>query len=128
HEGEASAKEESSQHFMNEIAAKSCQKCYKRKACWDDKFYRTYKFMSDMMGAVEDNPAISREHIRGEWRQACVKSEQVLQLMKHQYEMYKHDLHWKKQIYDSRKLVADQLFGVSQVMSDLAKEIKREGQ
>src|SRR5690606_20457755 len=32
-----------------------------------------------------------------------------------------------KQIFDSRQLVADQLQGVSQVMEDLAKEIKREG-
>jgi stage II sporulation protein E len=127
-EGETTLSKEDATYFMNEIADKACQSCWKRKQCWDEKFYRTYKYMVDMMGAVEVNPQIGKEHIRLEWRQACAKTEQVMELMKHQYEMYNHDMHWKKQIYDSRRLVADQLSGVSQVMLDLAKEIKREGQ
>jgi stage II sporulation protein E len=128
HEGEAINRDEDVGHFMNEVARKSCTTCWKRKQCWDEKFYRTYKFMAEMMGAIEDQPAISKKDIRGDWRQACAKTEQVMELMKHQYDKYKHDLHWKKQIYDSRRLVADQLSGVSQVMMDLAREIKREGQ
>ena len=48
--------------------------------------------------------------------------------MKRQYETYCNNLHWRKQVVESRKLVSDQLEGVSQVMEDLAKEIKREGQ
>jgi stage II sporulation protein E len=35
---------------------------------------------------------------------------------------------WRKQMHESRKLVADQLYGVSLVMEDLASEIQREGQ
>lgn len=121
-------KEEHTVHFMNEVANKACQSCYKRKSCWDDKFYRTYTYMTEMMGAVEEQPQADKTIIRSQWRQTCVKTEQVLELMKHQYEMYQHDQQWKKQIYESRLLVADQLSGVSQVMLDLAKEIKREGQ
>jgi stage II sporulation protein E len=128
HEGESMKRDEDVNHFMNNIAQKSCYSCWKRTQCWDEKFYRTYAFMTEMMGAIEDHPAISKKEIRGEWRQACVKTEQIMELMKRQYEVYKHDMHWKKQIYDSRRLVADQLSGVSKVMQDLAREIKREGQ
>lgn len=128
HEGESMKRDEDVSHFMNEIARKSCSSCWKRKQCWDEKFYRTYTFMAEMMGAIEDNPTIGKKDIRGDWRQACVKTEQIMELMKRQYEVYKHDMHWKKQIYDSRRLVADQLSGVSKVMQDLAREIKREGQ
>jgi stage II sporulation protein E len=128
HEGESMKRDEDVNHFMNEIARKSCYSCWKRTQCWDEKFYRTYTFMTEMMGAIEDQPTISKKEIRGEWRQACVKTEQIMELMKRQYDVYKHDMHWKKQIYDSRRLVADQLSGVSKVMQDLAREIKREGQ
>jgi len=128
HEGESMKRDEDVSHFMNEIARKSCSSCWKRTQCWDEKFYRTYTFMTEMMGAIEDNPNIGKKEIRGEWRQACVKTEQIMDQMKRQYEVYKHDMHWKKQIYDSRRLVADQLSGVSKVMQDLAREIKREGQ
>ncbi|MBJ8191475.1 stage II sporulation protein E, partial [Bacillus cereus] len=52
----------------------------------------------------------------------------VLQVMKQQYSLYQHNMQWKRQVYDSRQLVADQLSGVSQIMEDLAREIQREGQ
>ncbi|MCZ8517582.1 stage II sporulation protein E [Paenibacillus filicis] len=121
-------KEEEVGHFMNAVAEKSCSTCWKRKQCWDDKFYQTYKFMTDMMTEVELRESMTRKDILPEWKRQCVKPDQVLDLMKQQYDLYKHDQHWKKQIIDSRQLVADQLSGVSQVMEDLAKEIKREGQ
>jgi stage II sporulation protein E len=127
-EGQSEQREEAVGHFMNSVAQRTCSSCWKREQCWDEKFYRTYKYMTDMMTAVEVNPEMSKRDIPIEWKQACVKTEQVLDIMKHQYDHYKHDMHWRKQILDSRQLVAEQLSGVSQVMEDLAKEIKREGQ
>lgn len=63
-----------------------------------------------------------------EWSRICAKKEEVLGILKQQYHLYQHDMQWKRQIYDSRHLVAEQLSGVSQVMEDLAREIKRESQ
>ncbi len=127
-DGQAAEKEEDVGHFMNAVASRSCSTCWKKEACWDNKFYQTYKWMTDMMSAIEENPQMEKEQIPAVWRKLCVKSDQVLEQMKVQYEHYKHNRHWKKQIHDSRHLVAEQLSGVSQVMEDLAKEIKREGQ
>ncbi|UQZ84920.1 Stage II sporulation protein E [Paenibacillus konkukensis] len=121
-------KEEEVGHFMNSVAERSCSGCWKRKQCWDDKFYQTYKYMTDMMTEVELRDNMSRKHILPQWKKHCTKPEHVLEVMKQQYSLYKNDQRWKKQIIDSRQLVAEQLSGVSQVMEDLAKEIKREGQ
>ncbi|WP_159888030.1 stage II sporulation protein E [Paenibacillus puerhi] len=121
-------KDEEIGHFMNTIAEKSCASCWKRNQCWDDRFYQTYKYMTDMMTEVELREVMTRKDILPEWKRLCVKPDQVLQIMQQQYHVYKNDQHWKKQIWDSRQLVAEQLSGVSQVMEDLAKEIKREGQ
>lgn len=121
-------KEEEIGHFMNAVADKSCSTCWKRTQCWDQKFYQTYKYMTDMMTEIEENPRMSKKDIRSEWERTCGKTEQVMETMKQQYDLYKHDQHWKRQIQESRKLVADQLHGVSRVMEDLANEIKREGQ
>ncbi|WP_281890879.1 stage II sporulation protein E [Paenibacillus sp. YYML68] len=121
-------KEEEVGHFMNSVAEKSCATCWKRQQCWDERFYQTYKYMTDMMTEVELNPGMSRKELSSEWKKICIKPDQVLGVMQQQYHMYKNDQHWKRQIMDSRQLVADQLSGVSQVMEDLAKEIKREGQ
>lgn len=121
-------REEEVGHFMNSVAEKTCASCWKRQQCWDDKFYQTYKFMTDMMTEVELRENMTRKDILPTWKRQCIKPDQVLEMMKQQYGRYKNDQHWKKQIIDSRQLVAEQLSGVSQVMEDLAKEIKREGQ
>jgi stage II sporulation protein E len=115
-------------HFMNAVAHKSCATCWKNKQCWDDKFHRTYKYMTEMMTEIEGNAKLGKKDIPLDWRQACVKPEKVMDVMKLEYEKYKYDMHWKRQIQDSKQLVSDQLSGVSQVMGDLANEIKREGQ
>lgn len=115
-------------HFMNAVAKKSCVSCHRQNACWEDKFFHTYKMMTDMMTAVEEDRVPGRKELPKSWTAHCVKTPQVLSDMERQYELYNNNMHWKKQIFDSRQLVADQLLGVSQVMEDLAKEIKREGQ
>ncbi|WP_438448991.1 stage II sporulation protein E [Gorillibacterium sp. sgz5001074] len=127
-QGQERKREEEVSHFMNHVANKTCTSCWKKNHCWDKQFYDTYAFMSDMMSAVEKDEKITKKDITPEWKKACSKTDQVLEVMKHQYTLYRHDLQWKKQILESRQLVSDQLIGVSQVMEDLAKEIKREGQ
>jgi stage II sporulation protein E len=127
-DNQAHHKEEEVGHFMNEVAHRTCETCWKKSQCWDGRFYQTYTFMTDMMTEIELNETITKKHIPQEWKKHCVRTDQVLEVMKQQYSLYKNDMHWKKQILDSRQLVADQLSGVSQVMEDLAKEIRREGQ
>nr|WP_249730734.1 stage II sporulation protein E [Paenibacillus sp. J2TS4] len=127
-EGYAVNREGEVEHFMNTVSGKFCSNCGKRDACWSRDFDKTYKYMTDMMSAIDKDEAPSKREIPKEWTRACIKTERVLNTMIHEYQLHKNNLHWKKQILESRQLVADQLTGVSQVMEDLAKEIKREGQ
>lgn len=127
HMEDETVKDKETEHFMNAVASEACAMCWKRKQCWDDKFYQTYKYMTEMMTEIDARESFAKRDIPGEWKRVCVRTDQVLAVMKQQYGMYKNNLHWKRQIQDSRHLVAEQLTGVSQVMEDLAKEIKREG-
>ncbi|WP_019640011.1 stage II sporulation protein E [Paenibacillus fonticola] len=126
--GELIKRNEEIDHFMNAVTEGACASCHRRKSCWDGKFYQTYKYMTEMMTAIEDNPDLSKQDLPPVWSKICSRTDQVMKLMKREYELYQHDMQWKRQLYDSRQLVAEQLSGVSQVMEDLAKEIKREGQ
>ncbi|WP_025693286.1 stage II sporulation protein E [Paenibacillus zanthoxyli] len=126
--GEAGKSNREMEHFMNAVTEETCSNCIRRSHCWDSKFYQTYKYMTDMMTAVEENPDIRASRLPAEWARICGKTDEVLEVMRSQYYLYEHDMRWKRQIYDSRKFVAEQLSGVSQVMEDLAREIKREGQ
>lgn len=127
HMDENEVKEREAGHFMNSVAERTCSTCWKNKQCWGNKFYQTHKYMTEMMSEVESRENMTKRDIPNSWKQACGKTDQVLEVMKQQYALFQHDQHWKRQIQESRQLVAEQLTGVSQVMEDLAKEIKREG-
>ncbi|XEC94969.1 stage II sporulation protein E [Paenibacillus tarimensis] len=127
-ESEAARKEEEVGHFMNAVAERACATCHKKDGCWEGKFYQTYKVMTDMMLSIEDGRKPGAKEIPREWSSHCIRPQQVLGVMHQQYQLFRNNQFYKKQIQDSRKLVAEQLNGVSQVMEDLAKEIKREGQ
>ncbi|MCR8645854.1 stage II sporulation protein E [Paenibacillus sp. N1-5-1-14] len=121
-------KEHDVEHFMNAVTSQTCKSCFKRERCWDQNFLKTYSYMTDMMTEIEVRGQMDKRDIRREWKNICSRTDSVLQVMKEQYGYYQHDIHWRKQLTESRALVAEQLTGVSQVMEDLAKEIKREGQ
>jgi stage II sporulation protein E len=126
-QGDSVKREIEDGHFMNMVANKTCLNCWKRKECWDVKFNQTYGFMMEIIVALEAGRKLEKRDIQANWKKACIKPDQVLIEMKKHYEIYQNNLHWKKQVLESRRLVSDQLEGVSQVMDDLAKEIKREG-
>ncbi len=121
-------KDEEITHFMNAVAEKTCSSCHRKNLCWEGKFYQTYRLMTDMMHTIEEGRRPGVKEVPREWSSHCVRPKQVLNVMQQQYELHRHDQHYRKQLQDARQLVAEQLQGVSQVMEDLAKEIKREGQ
>jgi stage II sporulation protein E len=124
---ETSRKDEEAQ-FINAVADQTCDTCWKKTQCWDTHFYQTCSFMTEMRTAIEQKPTMAKKEIPAEWKKVCVRTDLVLEVMKQQCTLYHYDEHWKRRIIDSRELVAEQLSGVSQVMQDLAREIKREGQ
>lgn len=126
--GEPVQNEGGMEHFMNAVAEGTCSGCFKKAQCWDAKFIQTYKYMTDVMSSIEANPEMSGKQIPVEWNRVCAKPEEVLEVMRAQYGLHQHNMQWKRQIIDSRQLVAEQLSGVSQVMEDLAKEIQRESE
>ncbi|QMV42261.1 stage II sporulation protein E [Cohnella cholangitidis] len=125
-QGETARQNRDFDHFVNEVHERACANCHRRGLCWDGQFIQTYKLMTDMMTAIEERPDLMPAQMPKSWSRVCVKTPLVLDVLKREYEVYRNDLHWRQQLQDSRFLVADQLSGVSQVMDDLVKEIRRE--
>jgi len=88
-ERHAEKRDEAAERFINAIADRTCATCWKQKKCWDQHFNQTIDYMTEMMKAVQANPNISKKDIQLHWRQACVKTEPMLELMKNQFESYR---------------------------------------
>ncbi|MBD2848416.1 stage II sporulation protein E [Paenibacillus sp. IB182496] len=125
---EPPGEEEAVEQYMDAALKSSCSQCHRKQLCWDTRYYQTYNMMTEMMQATQEGRRPSGKDLPRTWTKQCAKPQQVLAVMQQHDQLYAHDQHYRKQIRDSRMLVAEQLSGVSQVMEDLAKEIQREGQ
>ncbi|MBM7646450.1 stage II sporulation protein E [Scopulibacillus daqui] len=112
--------------FLSNVTEKTCQTCFKKEYCWVKHFDETYDFMSQIMEQTEEEPVIKDANLNRRWQAHCVKPEKVTQaIFEEQAHFNKHKM-LKQKMKESRRLVAEQLMGVSQVMGDFAREIKRE--
>jgi stage II sporulation protein E len=124
---EGGAKEEQVDLFLSRVTEFTCQKCWKKEQCWERDTAATYEAMCSMIEKVYENGSLYGVKPPRDWERKCVKTEKVITVIEHEYERQLAFQQLKKQVQESRKLVADQLSGVSRVMSDFAREIQREG-
>lgn len=82
--------------------------------------------MQRMMTEMENQGEIRDQVLMAEWKRHCIKPEKVMHAIDQEQQQFQANKKLKKQVMESRRLVADQLLGVSRVMGDFAKEIQRE--
>jgi len=113
-------------YFLSNIAEKTCQMCFKKEHCWSNHFDTTYDYMKQIMIEADIGNLEANHKLLREWDKHCMKSKKVADMIQREVASYQADRKLRKQVNESRKLVAEQLMGVSQVMEDFAKEIQRE--
>lgn len=112
-------------YFLSNITEKTCQNCFKKDYCWAQHFDKTYNYMTDLKQDLEKGHAPNKV-TQAKFSNHCVKPSKVLEVMKEELSYYEANQKLKKQVGESRRFVADQLLGVSEVMGDFAKEIVKE--
>ncbi|WP_184665341.1 stage II sporulation protein E [Texcoconibacillus texcoconensis] len=112
--------------FLSRVTEHTCQTCFKKEKCWANKFEETYQYMEDLMQECQDEGGVRQGRLYHDFSNHCVKPDKVIQAIKDELKSYEASQQLQNQLTESRRLVADQLRGVSQVMDDFAKEIQRE--
>jgi stage II sporulation protein E len=113
-------------YFLSNVTEKTCQTCFRKEHCWTRNFNTTYDFMKEIIHEIDENTGDIPQKLSREWDKHCTRSKKVLEVIQHELTFYQANQRLKKQVHESRKLVADQLLGVSEVMGNFAKEIQRE--
>lgn len=113
-------------YFLSNVTEKTCQTCFKKDHCWTRNFTTTYDYMSEIMLEMDQNSGVVPQKLARDWDKYCTRSKKVIDVTQQQLTFYQANRKLKKQVQESRRLVADQLLGVSEVMGDFAKEIQRE--
>ncbi|PLT30844.1 stage II sporulation protein E [Peribacillus deserti] len=113
-------------YLLSNVTEKTCQTCHRKEHCWTRNFSNTYESMQNIMYNLEENSGHLSPKLQREWKKNCTRAEKVTELIAQELTFSQANLKLKKQVQESRRLVADQLKGVSEVMEDFAKEIQRE--
>lgn len=114
-------------YFLSLVTEKTCQMCFMKKRCWQNRFDETYSLMEDMKNDLVQHNEIEVRNMK-KFENHCVKAKQVIDTMENEISLLKINKQLKKQVMESKKIVADQLKGVSDVMDNFAKEIVKERQ
>ncbi|WEG12717.1 stage II sporulation protein E [Pullulanibacillus sp. KACC 23026] len=112
--------------FLSRVTERTCQTCFKKDYCWAKHFDETYGLMTEIMSETNDRPSITSTRLNRDFRRHCIKPDQVVNTIYEEQQHFYEELKLKKKVRESRRLVADQLLGVSEVMGNFAKEIQRE--
>lgn len=114
-------------YFLSQVTEKTCQGCFLKSKCWQKEFDRTYSFMEEMKHDITNGQEPNRTVMK-DFENHCVKSRQVVEAMHAEMGFYEANQQLRQQVTESKRLVSDQLQGVSEVMNDFAKEILKERQ
>ncbi|MET1030110.1 stage II sporulation protein E [Domibacillus tundrae] len=112
--------------FLSGITEKTCQTCFKKEQCWVYQFDETYKLMKNILEDADTGTDSLSPHLAKELEDYCFRPARVEAEIRSQLTYYRANKKLKQQMKESRKIVADQLEGVSKVMRDFAGEMKRE--
>ncbi|PLS15133.1 stage II sporulation protein E [Bacillus sp. M6-12] len=115
-------------YFLSNVTEKTCQLCFKKEQCWSKNFSTTYEDMKEIMHELNENNGQVSRRTMAEFNKYCTRGQKVVDAISQELTFYQANQKLKQQVKESRKLVADQLKGVSAVMDDFAKEIQRERQ
>lgn len=114
-------------YFLSQVTERTCQSCFMKERCWQKEFDKTYTMMEEMKKDLHDGNKVNRKTAR-EFDNYCVKPKKVMEVMREELTIFEANRKLKKQVSESKRLVAEQLEGISEVMDDFAREILKERQ
>lgn len=114
--------------YLSRVTEKTCQTCFKKHRCWVNRFDETYSVLQNTLESIERNDPSQLNLNVSKLKNFCIKQDQVIDQMHYELSFYKANKRLKQQVKESRRFVAEQLSGVSEVMNNFAKEIVKERQ
>ncbi|HHW58258.1 MAG TPA: stage II sporulation protein E [Clostridia bacterium] len=106
-------------YLFEEIANKTCTECVMYKTCWDKEFYNTYKSMFELIEHLEKNSSIEDNKLY----RKCIRFSELMSITKYYLGIYKISMQWRERLKDAKGLIAAQLKGVADAISNMASDI-----
>ncbi|NLA83056.1 MAG: stage II sporulation protein E [Clostridiales bacterium] len=117
------ARQEALSNLFDMVEIQICKSCPLSRSCWDRDFTQTYTGIMEMLSIYEEKGGIERKDIPGSFAKRCLNAQNLPDNLNLIFHTYRNNLKWQLRTNDFRQLVADQLEGVGQVVTELAAEL-----
>lgn len=110
---------------VEKIANKVCANCEGRHFCWQREIYYTYDVFCEMFRIAERNGKLEIKQVPSSFNLKCVKLNEVIRQINFEMEIIRLNNRWSKKLLNSKIVLAEQIKGISVVVSDLVKDITK---
>lgn len=99
------------------IASKVCKNCIQQNLCWNEYFLITYSRLTDLLIDLESSSKeVTTQKNSLSW---CVQPKEIVETAESFWKMRGQDILWHRRLVESKGVVANQLKGLANVVSDL---------
>lgn len=112
--------------LFDRAADKVCAKCRKSTVCWGKGFDSMYDELFKLSEVLKTKGVIKPEDITERLGANCLNIQKLADELNHQFDIYRVHQVWNGKISESRKLMAGQLGGMSDIIESLSRDIDKE--
>jgi len=112
--------------LLEELVRRVCKGCPAKRDCWEQNLQRTYNTVLRLLADLENGQA-AREIKYPALFQGCREKENFLHTLSFLREKEHLNKCWQKKLAEGRDLVSLQLSGLSQILHELAGEVRDGG-
>lgn len=111
---------------INSVVDRVCAGCDARDICWKRDFYKTYQNIFEMVDVIQSDGKVDMETMPRGLKDKCLRVNQLLKFANYTFDLYKVNYKWKQKAGEAKRVVSEQLRGVSGILSGISAEIKQE--
>ncbi len=108
--------------LINRTGERSCADCSLRYCCWQKKSADTKKAVLQLLYAAQNHGKAYINDISPEFKNRCIRTENLLRSFNDSFEVYRTNLMWQKKLADSKSLACMQISSIAKILDDMATE------
>lgn len=109
--------------LVEKLAYKVCTNCVRKNLCWDKELYYTYNSYNELLRYIEKKGTVGPDDLPVELKKKCQKPTELSREANHLLEILRINNRWRNKIINSRKIVAEQTKGVSELVRTMMEEV-----
>lgn len=109
--------------LMQQVARRTCNDCALRAACWKRDYNKTYAMFYDLM-VRNKAERLKKSDLPEMTARRCMRLDALLRAMTQALQGYQERKSWQSRVDDSRRVLGEQLEGVSQRLAELTEELQ----